>query len=112
MTQPDARTDSPQNHEGGCLLRLSWMLGGNLAVLLIAVAIAQGGGTFFSFADAFFWLVVLAMVGIRYVDITRMKGLTAGGKPATLADWKRYVVILLAASLGLWGLAHGLAYVL
>jgi GH15 family glucan-1,4-alpha-glucosidase len=34
------------------------------------------------------------------------RGQTADGKPATLADWRRYIVMMAVVSAGLWGLAR------
>jgi hypothetical protein len=91
----------------GLLVRLIWMLFGNAALALLAVHIAQVGS--FSPVDVVFWAVVVVMVGVRYIDVTRFGGLTAEGEPATVRHWQRYTGYLLAASAGLYVLAHALA---
>ena len=94
----------------GCLaliVRLIWMLFGNAALALLAVQIVQAGS--FSAVDVLFWAVVAAMVGVRYIDVTRFGGLTAEGEPASLRHWQRYTGYLLAASAGLYTLAHAVA---
>jgi len=45
-----------------------------------------------------FWLVALALILARYIDIRYLKGETADNKPATLKHWRRYSVILLIAA--------------
>jgi len=44
------------------------------------------------------------------VDISRLGGQTVFGQPATLRDWRRYVLMLGAISLAIWGLAHAAAH--
>ena len=93
---------------GGLVVRIFWLMGGNLALLMLAVFIFQKG-TFSAF-DIAFWAIVAGLILIRYLDITRLKGLTSNSEPATLKHWRIYVVKLLAASGVLWGLAHGIPY--
>jgi hypothetical protein len=91
----------------GLIVRVIWMLFGNAALVLLAVHIVRAGS--FSAVDALFWLVVAVMVGVRYVDITWLGGLTAEGEPASLRHWRRYSASLLAAAAGLYVLAYTLA---
>jgi len=86
------------------------MLFGNVALIASSVAIAKHKGSFLSYADLAFGLVVFFLVGIRYIDITKMDGLTASMKPASLTDWQRYVLFLGVFALVLWGIAHAVAY--
>ena len=97
----------PQTGFLGLMIRLVWMLFGNAALARLAVQIAQAGS--FSAVDVAFWAVVVVMVGVRYIDVTRFGGLTAEGEPATLRHWRRYTGYLLAASAGLYTLAHAVA---
>jgi hypothetical protein len=86
------------------------MLLGNFALALSAIFIALNAGASLCLADAVFWAAAASMVGIRYLDIARFRGQTVMSEPATMAHWRRYVVVLPAVSLGVWGLAHGVAY--
>lgn len=45
---------------------------------------------------------LIAMIVVRYVDIRFLNGETAEGKPATLAHWRQYSVILIAVALIVW----------
>jgi hypothetical protein len=51
------------------------------------------------------------LIVARYVDITRFKGDTAYGEPATLAHWRRYALSLLVGSIVVWVVIHGIGYV-
>jgi hypothetical protein len=115
MTENKQKDVDPQADLGGmgCLTRILWIGVGNMALVFSATFIAQGHYASFSKADMVFWITVVLMVLIRYVDITRFQGLTAQGhQPATLAQWRRYVVLLIVISSLLWLLAHGIAYLI
>ena len=77
---------------------------GNVALALVAVFIARAGS--FSRLDVLFWAFVGALVVARYVDVTRLDGLTADGQPASLRHWRRYSGALVAIAAGVWALAH------
>jgi hypothetical protein len=106
MTAPSTVTPTKQNTMTGCLLRLTWMAGGNLVLFFLAIAIAQGDGWLPSWRDAAFAAVALAMIAVRLVDIRLFEGKDAEGKQATMVDWRRYAVRLIAAAVGLLLLAH------
>ena len=83
---------------------MTWLALGYLALLACADQVAKGRAP--AVMDVVFFAVVVAMVVVRWVDITKFKGHTAAGKPATLADWREYSLILAAVSTGLWALAR------
>ena len=96
--------------EMGCLagmVRIIWMMVGNGALLLLAVLITEEKP--FSGLDVAFWATVAALILLRYIDITRLSGLTADGRPASLKHWRRYALFLLLIAGGGWVLAHGVA---
>jgi hypothetical protein len=70
--------------------RLYWMLAGNAALYLLALAIAQQRQQA-STKDVAFFAVVASLILVRYLDIAWLGGATASGKPASLGDWYRYV---------------------
>ncbi len=105
MTQRE-RTDH-QAAGDGCLAlvaRMFWMAFGNAALVLLAVMILQRNA--FSRLDLAFWALAAALIVIRYLDITRLNGLTANGEPASLAHWRRYAALVLVVSTAIWLLAH------
>lgn len=87
------------------LTRLAWMVVGNLALLSCAAIIARDDLAPLSILSGIFWVVVAALIGVRYVDITRYQGQTSKGEPATLSDWKRYSVGLTVIAAALWAAA-------
>lgn len=107
-----AKTVEPANEMSGtgCLVRLGWMMFGNAALLFCAINIVNHRGSFFSIADAVFWPVVIFLIWLRRFDITRMKGQTASGQPATLSHWKRYSAGLLIFAVVLWSVAHAMTW--
>ena len=106
-------TQKCQNPEydsaSGCLLRVFWMLIGNLILLFCALGIFQNRSGFLGVADAFYWAAVGSLLAARYVDIRYLQGRTAEGNPASLAHWRRYAVLVCAASTTLWLLVHAAA---
>lgn len=92
----------------GCLtgvVRVIWLMVGNAALLLLTILIIEEKAL--SGLDIAFWAIVLGLILLRYIDITRMNGLTADGEPASLQHWRRYVFLLLLIAGGVWVLAHG-----
>lgn len=107
--------NSPQTHNNqqteasGCLpllTRLVWTLFGVIGLFFSAISIAKGNLPII--VDVFFWLIVLVMIGFRYLDVTRFAGQTTDGKPSTMADWRRYVPRLLLVAALLYGAAKAL----
>jgi hypothetical protein len=91
----------------GCLpavVRLFWLIAGNAALLFLALSIAQRRAL--SVLDFVYWATVAAMILARYYDIAHLDGETKDGEPATLRHWRRYIIVLIAISGALWGLAH------
>ena len=91
----------------GCMplfLRLTWMALGNAALFLSAALVAKGTAPFVM--DIIFFMVAIGLIVVRYVDITKFKGQTSEGKPATLAHWRRYAVLTAVISTGVWVLAR------
>lgn len=111
--QPTADLQAPEevsyDPASGCLLRLFWMMLGNLALLAAAYAIVVNSASTFGLADVFYWVIAGSLLWARYADIRYMKGRTADGEPATMSDWRRYAMFLVAVSAGVWIAAHLLA---
>jgi hypothetical protein len=94
----------------GCLLRVYSLLIGHVILLFCALAIFHNPSGFLGAADAWFWVLVGTLVGARYVDIRHFQGMTAEGKPASIADWRQYAGGLLVVSLVLWLSANALGH--
>jgi hypothetical protein len=117
VKRPDERAN-PAEHSAqikydnmqGCLLRLFWTVAGNLALLAMVFSISTQQG--FTLFDGVYWVVVTALVGARYLEITRFGGLTVEGTPATMTHFRRYATRLFLVALGLWVGTHVIQRVL
>ncbi|MBK7825607.1 hypothetical protein [Nannocystis sp.] len=90
----------------GCLLRLFWMLVGNGLLYLSLVLIASRHAPLPSYLDVIAGAAVLAMIGARRVDIVRFGGRTVQDEPASLADWRRFSLLLVVVAAVSWLIAH------
>ncbi len=79
----------------GLLLRIVWLIAGNLAVVVCATLIATQPSEGVTAGDLALWASVGVSIGARYIDVSAFHGSTAEGAPATMADFRRYVVKLL-----------------
>jgi len=108
---PPAQPDShvPQQSGLGYLARFIWMLIAPAVAVLSLLLIFQNRQGSFSTADAVMWCAVVACVGLRYIDVSRLNGLRATGEPASIADWRRYALVVVIVALVLWGIARRVA---
>lgn len=104
LEQPGAKASL-----AGSVARVYWMLAGNAALSLLAIGIVQHGRERTWVTDAAFWATFASLLLVRYVDITRLRGTTASGEPASIGDWYRYAGGLLLLSLTVWILAQAVA---
>ncbi len=98
LTIPNQQIPTKPEPSSGCLsivVRLTWIFGVSLLVFG-TIFIAQGNAP--GLADMIFWLIALALILARFVDIRYLKGETTDNKPATLKHWRRYSAILLIAA--------------
>ena len=101
------------DRQGGFLsiiARLFWMAIGNVVLVMACVSILHRSGPLFHTADVVFWVTVLALILVRYLDIRLWDGQTAMGTPASMAHWKKYSVLLLAGSTVAWAICHAVTY--
>ncbi len=103
----DLSPKPPEAQQSGCLsitARIIWLMVGNLTLVMLTVIIIQKRA--FSFIDVVFWVVVAALLLIRYADIKWLKGLGPDAQPATMKDWGRYARLLLILAGGVWAVVH------
>ena len=103
-----------QKSSGGAafLVRISWFAVIPVALFFIFVYIIKEHATFPSVLDAVYWVLVLALSAIRFMDVRYLGGETGEGKPATMKDWRRFSIIIAAVSLPACIVAHILAALL
>jgi hypothetical protein len=100
---------SPQRGAGlGAFVRLGWMIGGTLTMLVSVMSIAAQPVWTFGWRDVVFWSAAFASIFLRYLDVVRFAGETADGRPATRVDFARYAGGLYLAASVAWFLAHSL----
>ena len=109
MSKDNLSTQPVTSSLTGLLLRLFWMIAGNLAIALSAVLILQGGGPIPLLPDLIYWVAVPLMIVSRYADVRYFNGTNGYGERATMQDWRRYSVKVVIVAIVLWIAAHSLA---
>ena len=90
----------------GCLVRLGWMGGGHVVLIILTLSILREDDWTLTLKDALFWLVVAAMIAVRHIDMVRFRGTTGDGEPTTLRHVKRYTIALLGLAGLMWAVAQ------
>lgn len=101
-------SENPARRPGGVVVRLGWMLGGTLALLVTVMKIASQPPWTIGLLDLVFWGAVALTVMLRYWDITRFRGETTSGEPATMADFRRYAAGTAGVSAACWLIARAI----
>ena len=96
----------------GMLARVYWMGCGDPLLLLLLLVIIAKHPKLPSLLDAAFFVAVASLILVRYVDIRFLNGQTGEGKPATLADWRRYALLIATVTLGAWLVARVIVHFL
>jgi hypothetical protein len=96
-TQTLTSTSAP-----AALGRLSWMMVGPFALSICAISIAQRGAGWLGLPDAIYFLVLGGMLIGRRMEFRYGRPLTAMGEPASVADLRRYTLVLSILGLGIW----------
>lgn len=89
----------------GTLVRLYWMLFGNLALLFTGFGIARSDNA--PYLSFFYFLILISIISVRYADVKFLNGQLADvSGPATIHDWKKYSIsIFLLSFVALLGIA-------
>ena len=112
MTTEHAKEAQRTMAGSGCVIRLAWMAIGHVVLFFAIIFIVRDNPGIASAYDAVFWGGVLAILGLRYIDIKWLNGLTAtGNEPASMTHWRKHALLLLIIGLVLWLGAHAAAYV-
>ena len=96
-------SDRSEGQNGvGCLLRLFWMVIGNFVLVLCVIGMAQQGTGGLGLLDVLYWATAAAVLAARYADVAVFHGRTSDDRQATLADWRRHVLVLLPLAAIAW----------
>lgn len=90
--------------------RFFWMFLGNMILVFSALFIAERKSSSFGTVDIVFWVAFVVLLAVRYLDIKFLGGLTVTDKPATMAHWGRYSILLSIFSVAIWALAHAICF--
>jgi hypothetical protein len=107
---PAAVTESERTSGLSVLVRVFWMLLGNLILVASAISLYKQQGL--GVMDIVFWGTVLLLLAVRYADLRYMNGRTASDEPATPTTYRSYAVVLVVISLLVWiavRILHGTA---
>jgi hypothetical protein len=88
----------------GYLVRMFWMAFGNFALFFAGLSIAASERV--GVPDAVYGALTLSLLLARWVDITKLNGMTIYALPATRAHLRRYALVFTALSLSGWVIAH------
>lgn len=96
--------DDPRERTGIATVgaRLTWVILGPMALFLIVITIVSGGRGWTTWLDAAFGAVVGLMLFGRWVEQRSGKAMTATGEPSTVADVRRYALVLLVMMAAVW----------
>lgn len=105
--QSPASDSSERSRSGAAILvRLGWMIGATLTMLIAGFSIASTPTWTFGPRDAVFWSGAVLGVAFRYWDVRRYEGQTASGERATMADVTRYAMRVSLAAFAGWLVAQ------
>jgi len=96
--------DRPNPHSAlSLLLRIFWTFFGLAALGLTLAWIGTRSRGVLSVGDAVFAALAVALVVVRLIDVRFLHGETSDGdRPATMADWARYSLLVVLGSAGGW----------
>ena len=106
MTKQNDQSVEKYDSIWGLFAKLFWTFLGNAILLFTAISIFLHKGEILHTADIVFWVTVAAIIIARYLDIKIWNGFTATGQPASMAHWRKYVVVLLIGSTATWIILH------
>lgn len=90
----------------GFLARMYWVFLGNGILFFVLVFIVEKAQPFPSVLDVVYWVALVSLIGVRYVDIQFLGGQDGAGAPATMTHWRRYSGLVALAGGGAWILAR------
>jgi hypothetical protein len=89
--------------EAGCLIRIYWMFLGNAILFTLLAYLFLNRLRFPSILDAGCLLTLVSLVAARYIDIRRFNGANGeNNAPATMADWRKYTLLLVTGCVAVW----------
>lgn len=96
--------DAKDTHLSGAgfFIRLDWLFLGNALLFCLLVFIIEKRLPLPSFWDSVYLAPLISLIVSRYGDIRFLNGQTGEGKPATMAHWRRYAILISLVGVGAW----------
>lgn len=91
---------------GVLLARITWMLLGPVALLVLMLTIGSSAAGWLTATDLAFFVVLGLMVLARWWEFRSGQGQTAAGEPMTTGDFRGYVLGVLTLGLVVWAGAN------
>jgi hypothetical protein len=82
--------------------RVVWFFLGPMVLLVTLWGILSQGSGWITLLDGFYLVIVVLMIGARWVEQRSGQATTAMGERATWADFRRYATLLVPLAAGAW----------
>ncbi len=86
--------------------RLFWMMVGPIALVMATYFIVSSGGGWTTAADLLFFVILGGMIVGRWLEFRGGRPQTQTGEPATAADLRRYILMVVTAGPTVWVIAN------
>jgi hypothetical protein len=86
--------------------RLFWMIVGPLALILTIYFIATSGAGWATAADFLYFIILGGMLLGRWLEFRGGSPETSSGEPATAADLRRFILMVVIAGPAAWAVAN------
>jgi hypothetical protein len=107
---PHSKISSQSSSLWAAVTRLFWMFLGSGILIGLGLYIAFNTGKSVLVPSCLYWLNIVLMILVRFIDIRFLSGQTIDGEPATMQNWKRYAITLSVVAAVLWVGAFGLSH--
>jgi hypothetical protein len=84
------------------LARISWMIIGPMALVIVCLGIANSSTGWLTPADAAYFAILGLMIACRWAEQRSGQATTATGEPATWFNFNRYVAALVPLAVVVW----------
>ncbi len=91
---------------GSCLVRMIWFMVGPAVMLILAAVNLDRGGGWLTGVDIAFLVTLAITILARCIDFRLGRPETAAGTPATPADLRRYIPLVIAIAGMVWAITN------
>lgn len=102
VAKPVAAPRSTSMSESSILERCFQVSISAVALSLCGIVLTRGEGWIARSCDVGFWIGVLMLIAVRYIDMRRCCGVDSPHRAKAVSDWRRYSGLLLAVAGCVW----------